>query len=109
MSELTRICTDALMRIACCQPSSVGELGLVPELDVSDGVVKVEILPCCVFGITRLEQSVRNGLLRINGVREVKVTVGWDKVASGPRLVQLDLSSWAARECLIPWGAGRRK
>ena len=73
---------NALKGIACCDfRLGVGQLGLVQDAQVGgDGAVSVKVLPCCIFGMTRLVTSVKEGLQNIEGVTNVEVGVAWDKV-----------------------------
>lgn len=104
-------CREALHNVQCCQPASVGQLGLASHVTVENDTAHVRVLPCCVFGITRLVSAVEDGLRGVEGIRHVDVTVGWknlDLSRNGHALVQLDLRGWAQQAGLQPWGAKGR-
>ena len=50
--------------MGCCDARfGVGQLGLVHDVKVGeDGAVSVKVLPCCIFGMTRLVTSVKESL-----------------------------------------------
>jgi metal-sulfur cluster biosynthetic enzyme len=105
---------NALKGIACCDfRLGVGQLGLVQDAQVSeDGAVSVKVLPCCIFGMTRLVTSVKEGLEKIEGATNVEVEVAWDHVwdrsrmsQEGRQTLQLDLKGMAEKQGLKAWGA----
>ena len=105
---------NALKGIACCDYRlGVGEMGLVEDARVrEDGTVSVKVVPCCIFGMTRLVTSVKEGLEKIEGTKNVEVDVAWDHVwdrsnmsQEGRQTLQLDLKGMAEKHGLKPWGA----
>ena len=105
---------EALKDIACCdQRLGVGQLGLIQDVSVdSERAVAVKVLPCCIFGMTRLVTSVKEGLGRIEGITKVEVDVAWDQVSrrdnmspEGKGTVRLDLKALAAKYGLKAWGS----
>lgn len=73
---------ESLRTVACCdQRVGVGELGLVDGVTVSDdGVAHIEVLPCCTYGMARLEHEVEQEARTVTGVTKVDVEVAWDGV-----------------------------
>lgn len=104
MRDLRGDCIRALGTIACCQPASVGDLGLAPDVEVEGSTAHVRVIPCCVFGMTRLVTAVEDGLRLVDGIDKVHVEVAWDISRMSP-LVKIDLDGWAAQAGLTPWGA----
>ena len=105
---------NALNGIACCDfRLGVRQLGLVQDARVSEeGAVSVKVVPCCIFGMTRLVTSVKEGLGKIEGVTDVEVDVAWDQVwdrdrmsQEGRQTLQLDLKAMVEKQGLRPWGA----
>ena len=105
---------EALKNIACCDYRlGVGQLGLVRDAEVTEGgVACVKVVPCCIFGMTRLVTSVEAGLRTIEGIKEVQVDVAWDQVwdrdrmsSEGRKMLQLDLKGLADRHGLKAWGS----
>ena len=97
----------ALSRVRCCYPESVTELGLIMDVSVSGRAARIHVLPCCVFGLTRLVASVQHGVAAIDGVDKVDVDVAWDEIgtvhqSARSTLVQLDLQAWAAAHGIRP-------
>lgn len=70
-----------LRTVACCdQRVGVGELGLVDSVTVTDdGVARVEVLPCCTYGMARLEHEVRREAHTVAGITDVEVDIAWDE------------------------------
>ena len=109
---------EALKSVACCdQRLGVGQLGLIQDVGVdAERVVSVKVLPCCVFGMTRLVTSVKEGLGQIEGITNVEVEVAWDQVwrrdnispdDKGP--LQFDLKALAEKHGLKGWGSSQQK
>ena len=105
---------ESLKGAGCCDfRFSVEQLGLISDVEVADdGRVSVKVLPCCVFGMTRLVTSVKEGLGEIEGIGDVDVEVAWDQLGKRgltrptvPAPLQLDLESHAREHGLKPWGA----
>ena len=105
---------EALEGVACCDfRVGVGQLGLVQDVQVSeDGVASVKVLPCCVFGMTKLVTSVKEGIAGIEGITEVEVDVAWDQIGNrelmsvdSSRLLGLDLKTLAEKQGLKAWGS----
>ncbi len=104
---------ESLKNIGCCDYRfGVGQLGLVQDVRVSEErAVSVKVLPCCIFGMTRLVTSVKEGLEGIEGIARVDVDVAWDQIGSRDRVPQdnkqplrLDLKALAQKHGLKPWG-----
>lgn len=104
----------ALKNIGCCDYRlGVGQLGLIQDVQVGkEGEVSVKVLPCCIFGMTRLVTSVKEGLGRIKAVTKVEVDVAWDQVwdrdhmsQEGKSVLQLDLKAMAEKHGLKGWGS----
>ncbi len=102
---------EALQRVGCCDARfGVGQLGLVHNVKVEgEGAVSVKVLPCCIFGMTRLVTSVKQSLSELEDVASVEVDVAWDQIGktnlapqSGSRT--LDLESLTRKHGLKPWG-----
>lgn len=72
---------ETLRTVACCdQRVGVGELGLVEDVTVTEeGVAHVQILPCCTYGMARLEHEVEREAHAVPEVTEVTVDVAWDE------------------------------
>ena len=107
---------EALKGSGCCDfRFSVEQLGLISEVQMTDDrAVFVKVLPCCVFGMTRLVTSVKESLARIEGISGVEVDVAWDQLGglgSMPQaaqgILQLNLESRAKEHGLKPWGASQ--
>ena len=105
---------ESLKGAGCCDfRFSIEQLGLISDVQVAnDGRVSVRVLPCCVFGMTRLVTSVKESLAAIEGVGKVDVEVAWDQLGerglarpmvSAP--LQMNLESQAREHGLKPWGA----
>ena len=103
---------EALKGVGCCDfRFNVDQLGLISEVQVDDDrAVLVKVLPCCIFGMTRLVTSVQEGLAQVDGLQQVKVEVAWDQL--GPRtsmpqagmgILQLDLEAMAKERGLKGW------
>lgn len=73
---------ETLRTVACCdQRVGVGELGLVDSVTVNDdGAAHIEVLPCCTYGMARLEHEVEREARTVSGVTAVNVEVAWDGV-----------------------------
>lgn len=73
--------TETLRTVACCDRRvGVGELGLVEDVDLTEeGVAHVSVLPCCTYGMARLEHEVGREARTVNGVTDVEVDVAWDE------------------------------
>ncbi len=104
---------ESLKNIGCCDYRfGVGQMGLVQDVRVSEErAVSVKVLPCCIFGMTRLVTSVKEGLEGIEGIARVDVDVAWDQIGSRDRVPQddkqplrLDLKALAQKHGLKPWG-----
>ena len=104
---------EALQGVGCCDARfGVGQLGLVHDVQVKDeGAVSVKVLPCCVFGMTRLVTSVRESLSGLEDVASVEVGVAWDEIGkskSAPQqdrqALRLDLETMARKHGVKPWG-----
>jgi metal-sulfur cluster biosynthetic enzyme len=98
---------SALSEVRCCYPESVTELGLIKSISMNHGVARVQVLPCCLFGLTRLVASIQHGVAPIDGVERVEVDVAWDQIGTAnqsPRstLVQVNLQAWAAAHGIKP-------
>ncbi len=102
----------ALQDVGCCDfRFGVGELGLVHEVQVKQqGEVSVKVLPCCIFGMTRLVTSVKENLTGLDGVDNVEVEVAWDQIGnrnpvpqSGPQALKLDLHAMARERGIRGW------
>lgn len=72
---------ETLRTVACCDYRvGVGELGLVETVAVEDdGTARVEVLPCCTYGMARLEHEVEKEARTVRGVTAVEVDVAWDE------------------------------
>lgn len=79
---------ETLRTVACCDYRvGVGELGLVEHVALDDdGVARVEVLPCCTYGMARLEHEVRKEAGTVAGVTGVKVNVAWDEMWDPARM-----------------------
>ena len=104
---------ESLKDIGCCDYRfGVGQLGLVQDVQVSEErAVSVKVLPCCIFGMTRLVTSVKEGLEGIEGITDVDVDVAWDQIGDRDRMtrdgkqpLQLDLKALAQKHGLKAWG-----
>ena len=104
---------ESLKNIGCCDYRfGVGQMGLVQDVRVSEErAVSVKVLPCCIFGMTRLVTSVKEGLEGIEGIARVDVDVAWDQIGSRDRVPQddkqplrLDLKALAQKHGLKAWG-----
>lgn len=94
MSTNTRRVEDELVEtlrtVACCDYRvGVGELGLVETVSVDDeGAARVEILPCCTYGMARLEHEVKKESRTVPGVTSVEVDVAWDETWNPDRATE---------------------
>ena len=102
---------EALQRVGCCDARfGVGQLGLVHNVKVEgEGAVSVKVLPCCIFGMTRLVTSVKESLSELEDVASVEVDVAWDQIGKTNLAPQsgsqtLDLKSLTRKHGLKPWG-----
>ena len=102
---------EALQRVGCCDARfGVGQLGLVHNVKVEGaGAVSVKVLPCCIFGMTRLVTSVKQSLAELEDVASVEVDVAWDQIGKTNLAPQsgsqtLDLESLTRKHGLKPWG-----
>ena len=102
---------EALQRVGCCDARfGVGQLGLVHNVKVEgEGAVSVKVLPCCIFGMTRLVTSVKQSLSELEEVASVEVDVAWDQIGKTNLAPQsgsqtLDLESLTRKHGLKPWG-----
>ena len=102
---------EALQRVGCCDARfGVGQLGLVHNVKVEGaGAVSVKVLPCCIFGMTRLVTSVKQSLSELEDVASVEVDVAWDQIGKTNLAPQsgsqtLDLESLTRKHGLKPWG-----
>lgn len=104
---------ESLKNIGCCDYRfGVGQMGLVQDVRVSEErAVSVKVLPCCIFGMTRLVTSVKEGLGGIEGITKVEVDVAWDKIGDRDRMpqvsrqiLQLDLKALARQHGLKAYG-----
>ena len=102
---------EALQRVGCCDARfGVGQLGLVHNVKVEgEGAVSVKVLPCCIFGMTRLVTSVKQSLSELEDVASVEVDVAWDQIGKTNLAPQsgsqtLDLESLTRKHGLKPWG-----
>lgn len=109
---------DALKGIGCCDfRFGVGQMGLVEHVEVGDrGDVSVRVVPCCIFGMTRLVTSVKEGLRETQGITKLDVDVAWDRVGDRDRMsrdgaspLSLDLKGMAERHGLKAWGSPPRE
>ena len=103
---------EALRGVGCCDfRFNVDQLGLISEVQVSDDrAVLVKVLPCCIFGMTRLVTSVKEGLALVDGLDQVEVEVAWDQLgertsmpAAGMGILQLNLDAMAKEHGLKGW------
>ena len=99
--------------MGCCDARfGVGQLGLVHDVKVGeDGAVSVKVLPCCIFGMTRLVTSVKESLSELENVSSVEVDVAWDQIGKtgpapqpGGKVLKLDLDTLTRKHGLKPWG-----
>ena len=102
---------EALQRVGCCDARfGVGQLGLVHNVKVEgEGAVSVKVLPCCIFGMTRLVTSVKQSLSELEDVASVEVDVAWEQIGKTNLAPQsgsqtLDLESLTRKHGLKPWG-----
>ena len=102
---------EVLQRVGCCDARfGVGQLGLVHNVKVEgEGAVSVKVLPCCIFGMTRLVTSVKQSLSELEDVASVEVDVAWDQIGKTNLAPQsgsqtLDLESLTRKHGLKPWG-----
>ena len=104
---------EALQGVGCCDVRfGVGQLGLVHDVTVrEEGTVSVKVLPCCIFGMTRLVTSVKESLAGLEDVTSVQVDVAWDQVGNrnpvpqaDQQVLQLDLEALARKHGIKPWG-----
>ena len=104
---------EALQSVGCCDARfGVGQLGLVHDVKVGeDGAVSVKVLPCCIFGMTRLVTSVKESLSELEDVASVEVEVAWDQIGKtspvpqpGRQALKLDLDTLTRKHGLKPWG-----
>lgn len=81
---------ETLRTVACCdQRVGVGELGLVDSVTVTeDGVAHVEVLPCCTYGMARLEHEVKQEARTVAGITNVEVEVAWDEAWDPERMAK---------------------
>jgi metal-sulfur cluster biosynthetic enzyme len=81
---------ETLRTVACCdQRVGVGELGLVDEVTVTEeGVAHVQVLPCCTYGMARLEHEVEREAHTVEGVVDVTVDVAWDDAWDPSRMAE---------------------
>ena len=101
---------ETLRTVACCdQRVGVGELGLIDEVTVDDdGVARIEILPCCTYGMARLEHEVEREARAVPGVTSVDVDVDWDECWDPERMAKSvddatpDIEALAAEHGLEP-------
>ena len=101
---------ETLRTVACCdQRVGVGELGLIDSVDIDDdGVARVEVLPCCTYGMARLEHEVERGARAVDGVTSVEVDIAWDEAWDPERMAETvedttpDIEDLAAEHGLEP-------
>lgn len=81
---------ETLRTVACCDRRvGVGELGLIEGVRVTEeGVARVEILPCCTYGMARLEHEVEREARTVTGVTDVDVDVAWDEAWDPERVAE---------------------
>lgn len=81
---------ETLRTVACCdQRIGVGELGLVDDVTVTDdGVAHVDVLPCCTYGMARLQHEVEEEAGTVPGVTAVVVDVAWDETWDPGRMLE---------------------
>ena len=79
-----------LRTVACCDLRvGVGELGLVDDVSVTDdGVAHVDVLPCCTYGMARLQHEVEAEAGTVAGVTGVEVDVAWDETWDPGRVLE---------------------
>ncbi len=108
---------EALKSVGCCDYRfGVAQLGLVHDVQVDEERrVRVKVLPCCIFGMTRLVTSVQEGLAEIEGINRVDVDVAWDQMDQRSRVsqasgavLQLNLEALAQEHGLKGWGSTAR-
>ena len=82
----------------------------------ADRGVSVKVLPCCIFGMTRLVTSVKEGLSKSEGITKVEVDVAWEQVWGRDRMspeakgtLQLDLKAMAEKQGLKSWSNSQQK
>lgn len=104
---------DAIESSICCDHRvSIYDLGIVDRVDLDDhGNVDIKVIPCCPFGMTRMVNSIKQSVSRVDGIKEVKVEVTLDKVWTPDRLsdrakqlVVIDLKSLAKKQGIKPKG-----
>ena len=104
---------EALQGVGCCDARfGVGQLGLVHDVQVKgEGAVSVKVLPCCIFGMTRLVTAVKESLSELEDVTSVEVDVAWDQIGrsnpalqAGRQALKLDLETMARKHGLKAWG-----
>lgn len=101
---------ETLRTVACCdQRVGVGELGLIDSVTLTgDGVARVEILPCCTYGMARLEHEVERAARAVTGVADVEVDIAWDECWDPARMAETvadttpDIEDLAAEHELEP-------
>lgn len=101
---------ETLRTVACCdQRVGVGELGLIDEVTLSEeGVARVEVLPCCTYGMARLEHEVEREARTVPGVTEVEIEIAWDECWDPARMAETvaeatpDIEALAAEHGLEP-------
>lgn len=102
--------TETLRTVACCDHRvGVGELGLIDSVTVTDeGSAHIEVLPCCTYGMARLEHEVEQEACGVNGVTEVEVDVAWDEAWDPTQMAEIvedktpDIEDLAEEEGLEP-------
>jgi metal-sulfur cluster biosynthetic enzyme len=111
--DLKQEVVEALKGVGCCDYRfNLEQLGLISDVQVTgDGEVSVEVLPCCIFGMTRLVKSVEEGLAQVDGLNKVAVAVAWDQLGERSSMptaalgnLQLNLESLAKEHGLKGWG-----
>ena len=67
--------------VAVTPDSASGSWAWVHDVKVEcEGAVSVKVLPGCIFGMTRLVTSVKEGLSELEDVTSVEVDVAWDQI-----------------------------